>query len=380
MLIQIEISKEFQFLIYLIPVIIGIQISFSFFIRYQQIQDEDLPLNRILLAFGSFIFFIIIGPLFIQIARNFLPEGFYYDFFYRIGWTVAFSSTLSVSFFITREEFSPIINIKYAKMMMILNFISIIFVIFSRIPSFLFTLSIIFVATNGLYIIRFMLVLIIKSVGKIKKNFKKFFIGAMISIVSLVFATLVGLQILPPVINEFFYFFGVSILLIGFIIMAFSVYDFPPFYEFNWKKKLQKLFVIDKIKMECLYSYNFEPDNKNNTEKRIQQKNIDELLPKGIIGIESLLSTLTDSPGVTIEKIKKKNSHIYLRSGNEFNFLIFILMLKEDLKSASYFIKAIRDQFESFFKAILMNLSEIREEQTRIFHNFNYTIENFLDK
>ena len=169
MLVQIEYSKELQFLAYLVPVIMGIQLAIYFYIRYKKLEDEDLPLNIILLAFGSFILFIVIGPLFIQIARNFIVNESIYEIVYRIGWALAFFSTIAFSRFIIREEFSLIINLKVAKTLLILNCIPI-FCVFV-LPSLLspiFIGSIFFVVLNGLYIIRFQIILIQKSIGKIR--------------------------------------------------------------------------------------------------------------------------------------------------------------------------------------------------------------------
>lgn len=380
MFFQTEISKEIQFLIYLIPVILGIQISISFFYRYRKLKDISLPLNRILLAFGSFIFFIVIGPLLIQISRNFIADGFLDDFIYRLGWGICFTSTLSVSFFIIKKEFSSIIDLKFAKILLVLNVTSIIILSLAKIPSPLFVVSILMVALNGFYIIRFMVLLIRRSVGKIKRKFKQFFLGAMISFPSLLFATIVGLQILNPFLNQIVYFLGVSELVIGFIIMSFSVYEFPPFYEFEWRESLQKLFVIDMDNKECLFYHNFQNIEVSDTISENIDMNMKQLFPRGIVGIENLLSTITDTQSVRIEKIKKKNSYIFLEQGKKFENLTFILLLKRDLRSGNYFVKVIRNRFESFFKEILMNFEEIKVDQNRIFSSFDQIIEIILEK
>ena len=100
MLIQIQYNKELQFLAYLVPVIMGIQLAIYFYYQYKKLEDKDLPLNKILLAFGSFIIFIVFGPLLIQIARNFITDEDIYEIIYRIGWILAFSSTIAFSMFI----------------------------------------------------------------------------------------------------------------------------------------------------------------------------------------------------------------------------------------------------------------------------------------
>ncbi|MFX1601421.1 MAG: hypothetical protein ACFFB6_12550, partial [Promethearchaeota archaeon] len=124
MLYQSVELKEFQFLFYLIPVTIGIELVFYFYYQYFKIRDAKLKLNRVLLAFGTFILFIVIGPLWIQISRNFLTEGSQlYEIISRIGWAFAFLSTIGFSLFIIKEEFSQIINIKVVKILIILNLI-----------------------------------------------------------------------------------------------------------------------------------------------------------------------------------------------------------------------------------------------------------------
>jgi len=380
MLSQIEISKELQFLAYLVPVIIGIQLALYFFFQYRKIQDITLPLNRVLLAFGSFVLFIILGPLLIQISRNFIEDRILYELFSRMGWFFAFFSTFSVSIFIIRKDFSIIINLNIAKILMIFNIIPIVMILLvPYLGSPIFILSILFVVLNGLYIIRFQLILIKKSIGSIRKKFKLFLIGAIVSLFALVFASLVGLGVLPPVINEIIYFTGVGELLTGFIIIFFSVYDFPPFYEFEWRNNLLKLFIINQHNKSCIYSYNFIEKLENNS--KISQNHLynnEILFSKGIMGIESIITIITGTIKEKINKIKKGDFHMFLEYGLNPSHIIYILVVKRDLSSTHHLLKSIRIKFESFFKEILLDLEDLKGDQGKLFSSFEVIINRIL--
>ena len=375
MLVQIEYGKELQFLAYLVPVIMGVQLTVYFYTQYKKLEDEDLPLNIILLAFGSFILFIVTGPLFIQIARNFIMNKSIYEIVYRIGWVLAFLSTISFSRFIIREEFSLIINLKVAKTLLILNFIPIFCVFIS--PSLLspiFIGSIFFVVLNGLYIIRFQIILIQKSIGKIRTKIRFFLIGALISLVALVFATIVGLRVLPLIINEIVYFTGVLVLFIGFLIMYFSVYNFPPFYEFEWRENLIKLFIFNSNDFKTLYLLDLVQNSRSNN----HSENINEIFSKGISGIEKIITLITDTKTERINKIQQDDFLIMFEYGNVPLSLIYVFIVKKDLISSKHLLKIVRIRFESFFKEILLNLDNIDEDQEKLFNNFNNIMEKIL--
>lgn len=375
MLVQTEYGKELQFLAYLVPVIMGIQLTIYFYTQYKKLKDEDLPLNIILLAFGSFILFIVIGPLFIQIARNFIMNELVYEIVYRIGWALAFFSTITFSRFIIREEFSLIINLKVAKTLLILNCIPILCVfILPSLHSPIFIGSILFVVFNGLYIIRFQIVLIQKSIGRIRKKIKFFLIGTLVSLTALVFASIVGLRVLPPIINEIVYFTGVLVLFMGFVIMYFSVYNFPPFYEFEWRKNLIKLFIFNSNDYKTLYHLDLVQDFHSNN----NSENIDRIFSKGISGIEKIITLITDTKTERINKIQQDDFLIMFEYGNVPLSLIYVLIVKKDLISSKHLLKIVRIRFESFFKEILVNLDNIKEDQEKIFINYNAIMEEIL--
>lgn len=380
MISQIEVSIELQFIAYLIPVIIGFQLAIYFFYQYQKIRDKNLPLNKILLAFGSFILFIILGPLLIQISRNFIDNGLLYELISRLGWFLVCFSTTTVSFFVITKDFSTIINIKHAKILMVLNFVPMVILFFvPSILSPLFISSISFVVLNGLYIIRFQIILIRKSVGIIKKKFKLFLLGAIISLFALFFAASVGLGSLPPIINEIIYYTGVCELLIGFIIISLSVHNFPPFYEFEWRNNLIKLFIINQLNKNCLYSYDFvEKFEKKSKKNKNNPNHFDELFSKGILGIDTIITTITGTKEKRINKIKKGDFHIFLDYGLQPFSIAFVLVVKIDLISTHHLLKSIKSRFESFFKEILLNLDKLNVEYEQLFRSFDIIMNQIL--
>ncbi|MFX0004860.1 MAG: hypothetical protein ACFE9J_15435 [Candidatus Hermodarchaeota archaeon] len=387
MLYQSLELKEFQFLFYLIPVSIGIELVFYFYYQYFKIRDVKLKLNRVLLAFGTFILFIITGPLFIQISRNFLLEGSQiYEVLSRVGWGLAFLSTIGFSLFIINKNFSQIINVNIVKLLLILNFIPLLVLIFTpstRAPIFL--ISITFVVLNGINIIRFQIILIKRSVGKIKRKFIFFLLGALVSFPALGFAILVGIGVLPPIINEIVYFTGVAFLLLGMIIISFSVYEFPPFYEFEWRDNLLKLFIINQKTGEYIYYHEFidklKPENEiRDSLNELSQHDEAKLYSGGILGIESVITTITDTKEEKINKIKQKDSVILLSYSSVIPYITYALIIRKDLLSLEHLLDSIKQQFEGFYREILLNLESLKGDQKLLFQSFDVILRDLLNQ
>ncbi len=379
--------KELQFLFYLIPVTIGFELVLYFYYQYFKIRDVKLKLNRVLLAFGTFCLFIVIGPLWIQISRNFLEEDTQlYEIISRIGWGFAFLSTIGFSSFIIKKEFSQIININYVKIITILNLIPLIVLIFTpstRNPVFL--VSIIFVVLNGINIIRFQIILIKRSVGKIKRKFQFFLMGALVSFPALGFAILVGIGILPPIINEIVYFTGVAILLLGFIIITFSVYEFPPFYEFEWRENLLKLFIINQKTRENMYYHDFTDefvpeDIVIDSFEEISQDDRTKLYSGGILGIESIITKITNTKEEKINKIEQKDSVILLAYSSVIPYITYALIIRKDLLSLGHLLDSIKRQFEAFYREILLNLENLKGDEQLLFKSFDVILRGILNQ
>ncbi|MFW9819987.1 MAG: hypothetical protein ACFFE5_10290 [Candidatus Thorarchaeota archaeon] len=344
-------------------------------------------MNRVLLAFGTFILFIVIGPLWIQISRNFIPEGtVLYEIISRIGWAFAFLSTIGFSLFIIKEDFSIIINIKIVKILVILNLLPIIVLIFTpttRNPIFLISIS--FVVLNGINVIRFQIILIRRSVGKIKRKFLFFLLGALVSFPALGFAILVGIGVLPPVINEIVYFTGVAFLLLGFIIISFSVYDFPPFYEFEWRENIVQLFIINQKTEDYIYYQDFTNKFEYEYEEVdlincLSQNDKVKLHSGGILGIERVITHITNTKEERINRIEQKDSVILLTYSTVIPYLTYALIIRKDLLSLGHLLDSIKKQFEAFYREILLNLENLKGDQQLLFKSFDLILRGILNQ
>ena len=381
-LLEITPTLEFQFLFYLIPVTIGVQLSFYFIYQYFKIQDVNLKLNRILLSFGILTFLLVFGALFLNIQRLF--GGSETDIFYRLGWAFALASPVGFLSFIAIEEFSVIMNLKFVRIVMGLGLIPIIFVlIFGVSPIFIGSLP--FSVISVYYIIGFQIKLIRRTMGNIKKRFKQFFGGELLSLASLPFAVMVGLGVFQSPVKEIIYYCGVGLLTTGFIIIFISAYDFPPFYEFEWKDALLKFFVFNQNDYSIIYYCNLEEISKlldAPLELRIEYSKTsgDRIFSGGISGIETVVNSITDSKGEKINRIQQEDSLILLEYGTDPSFVTYALLIKKDMKSIYHFLKSLKRVFEVLFKEILLNLDDLKENKDLIFGSFDSIIKDFLRK
>lgn len=374
---DINIASESQYLFYLIPVTIGVQLGGYFFYQYFKIKDVHLKLNRILLSFGLFTLLIILGALFLNVQRLFGGEGT--DIFSRIGWACALSSPIGYLVFIIIEEFSSIMNLKFVKIITLLGLIPIITVlIFGVSPVFMGTLP--FAVLSAYYIIGFQVKLIRRAKGNIKKRFLQFFIGELLAIAALPFAAMVGLGILAPGTLELIYYTGVSLLTIGFVTIFISAYDFPPFYEFEWKEELLKFFVINTEDNSCIYYCNLEELIKNTNTLSSLTTDGDKIFSGSIIGIDTIIRNITDAKSGQINTIQQEDSVILLDSGIYPSFITYALLVKRDLKSAHYFLKSIKKVFELLFRDILLKLETVGDNPNLIFRSFNNLLKDYLER
>ncbi|MHA1265850.1 MAG: hypothetical protein ACTSRS_11510 [Candidatus Helarchaeota archaeon] len=380
---EINMHNEVQFLFYLIPVTIGVQLTTYFFYQYLKIKDVNLKLNRILVSYGIFTFMVILGALFLNIQRLF--GGTATDIFFRVGWALALTAPVGFLSYIVIKEFSAIMNLKFVKLVIGLGLIPLIVVLIFGHHSPLFIGSLPCVVLSGYYILGFQIKLIRRTMGTIRKRITRFFIGELISLASLPFAALVGLGLFQGGVNDIIYYSGVSVLSSGFLIMFISAYDFPPFYEFEWKDQLLKFFVIDKKKSMIIYYCHFEEilkesDRVPHGTVSSPQTNGDLIFPGGIIGIKTIVDSITNTENEQLMRIQQEDVLILLESGTPPIDVIYALVIKKDLKSCSHFLKKLKTVFELLFKEILLHLETIGEERELIFRSFDGIIKDVLKR
>jgi hypothetical protein len=227
----------------------------------------------------------------------------------------------------------------------------------------------------GAIYIAYILIRIIKnSKGIIKKRLVNIIIGYLATVISMFFILDKLIEIFPSNFYYLILLIGLSLLFAGILFTEIGIYMFPAFYEFKWEENILKLLIINQENRICLYSHDFSklPPSE-------QQKYFEDIFSHGIIGIESILSAISDANEEKINKIQQGDSLILLDYGSALApKIIYALMVKKDLKSNTYFLKMIKNQFESFYKEILLELNEFKGNEEQLFKSFDIILKNII--
>jgi hypothetical protein len=215
----------------------------------------------------------------------------------------------------------------------------------------------------GVYILFFQIKLITLSTGSIKKRLKLFTLGAILCLT----AFLLGSYIFSDLILQKFSYISqgiaIPLFIIGMIIILLGIYNFPAFLEFGWRENLIALIIVNRHNFNILYSYKFEgvvEDYGKLDSENIKLSRGTSLFSKGIIGIENVISKVTKTEEMNINKIHQGDLLILLERGEEpISNVIIGLFIKREMKSASYVLSQIKQKFQDNYKDILLNLEAL---------------------
>ncbi len=375
MAFQVAYTTEIQFLIYLIPVMLGVQMAIYFYWQYFRTRTAKLRLNRVLLSFGTFTLMVITAAFCNMTDRIYGLSVGGDSLLRQFGFTLGMVSPLGFMVFIAIPEFNKIINVKAAWVLIGLSVLPIIVLLTlgSRSPFFIPTL--LFTALNAYYLILFQVKLIRVSLGSIRKKLILVFIGELFALSAIPFAVTVVLSVGNNI--DVKWLIGIALLLTGFVIMFVAANDFPAFLEFDWALNLRKFFIIDRNSNTFLYTHNFEkiPEDGERATMR------DEIFSGGIAGLEQLIASVTGGEREEITRIDQEDSIILLEYGKVGISIIYALVVKKDLVSLRYFLQKLKEHFESFYKNILTTLEALRvgEGQERLFLSFGRIVKRLQE-
>ena len=208
-----------------------------------------------------------------------------------------------------------------------------------------------------------------------------------------------------------------------------AIFNYPEFLEFQWTDALCSLYIINTKKKECIYNYNFykklkeskvymnrdqegmlnvlewEDDHEirecdycgyglreewlecpichnpidPNKPMVYKEKNKEDIFSGGLIGIDSIISTITNTQDEKISKIKQGNSLILVEHGSgHTSRLDYVLIVRKEQNAFRMFLNTLKNQFESFYKEILLNLDAIEGTTDLLFLSFDIIIENIV--
>jgi hypothetical protein len=162
-------------------------------------------------------------------------------------------------------------------------------------------------------------------------------------------------------------------LISGLLIGSFGVYGFPAFYEFRWRENLLRLFIINRTNDKAVYTNDFFQ-----VKDKGSKEDYKKLFSGGITGIDKIISEITNTKE-KINKISQADSLILLEYGSDYaSQITYALIVREDLKSNRYFLRAIKKQFESFYKEILIGLDLIKGSEEALFGSFDLILKEIL--
>ncbi len=375
--------KEFHYPFIYIILILGYQISIYFFYRYFRIKDEELGINKFLLAFGSLYGFGFTGIVIRTINSYYVDNPILSNFNLTTSHILIFIATFSFLAIISQKDFNDLINTKITKLVCVFTFTISLFILIINNITIVGILVIVSVFIGGLYMLFFHLKLLKNSTGIIRNKLILLLIGESIIVIMII----IGAEKNP-------YFFTVTqqmiialvycpIIILGQFIVFYAIFGIPLFLEFNWQEKLLSLYIINSDKSQVIFQYNFIKNNKEHLEMKKDFNVSSEykmLFPDGIIGIDNIISRVTESKEFKIEKIKQGENLILLNyGGGDLTFLMFCILVKKEMISIKYFIKLIRERFTELYRNIILDLKAIEGKESQIFLDFNNEIKILLN-
>jgi len=383
MALNISYLQEFKFLLVLGIVLLGWQLSFLFIYKYIKLKDENIKLNRVLLAYGLLIFMGMVCLLFLTIITLFIPDPIVSEVLRKSAYISALIAIAFFWYYVSIEQFNELVSVKITRAFLYLTFIPIILIFLMNTSSDEFRYSLVLVLTEMAFLVVFQVKLIQNSRGTVKKRFILIFLAAIFMALSIGFGanTVLSVLNLPKDVFDLFFFIGFSCMLIGVVLLAISIYNFPPILEFTWKDNLGKLIIFNRADHSILYMMDFQ----ERIEGKIKSENGDKedstpLFSGGLSGIESIISAITNSEEEMIKKIKQGNSYILLEYGSQYEHIpiTFAIMVKENLKSIRYFLSTAKNQFEAFYKNILLGMKDLKGNTEQLFSSFDIIIKDLL--
>ncbi len=362
--------------------ILGYQLMVYFLYQYYKSRDRNLEFNRILLAYGLFFGFENTSFVFRIVETYYLQNSAFEPFLVVLSLTLIVISLILFLLSVSTKAFSIVINLKFSKTFGVVLIAPIFFYLVYSYGSVEFIFSLLFILAGFGYILFFQLRLIQKAKGAIKNRLRLIFCGELIFVVAIFMGRETSMLLFLRPYSLYLLLISAPLSLIGLMIIFLGVFKFPAFLEFDWQNDLIKLYIINKTGLIELFSFDFvESERMRSTDESeiAMSREKDSAFPKAVIGISDVFSTITSTANINLKRIRQENLFILLEYSDSFGLdLVFTLVTKRDSNSAVYFLNALKNQFLSVYKNILINFSAYKENIKEIFSSFDADLKNLL--
>lgn len=377
--------REIYLPLMFIAILIGYQITAYFFYQYLKYRKERIEMQKLLLAY-ALVFGLTLTAFTIRIVNlyfftMYIPS--YFKGLIRLTYLLLYLGIMAFYLVISSKDFDKILNRKMLKILSLALIIPICSIFILEIETLIF--SIIAGLTLLIYysiILFFHLQLIKLTTGDIQMRLKLILVGIILLFLSHGIGGYTPSYILLEAYSEVLQVVSVPLFITGLMTFLLGVYKFPVFLEFDWKKHLLALFIIDKTKDNILYTYYFMRGNNEDMMEKKSKKTTEEnkfLFSQGIVGMERIISLVSESTDQNIHKIKHGDMLILLSHGEgKFSHVAFCLLVKKELNSLKYLIKQTKKEFISLYSPVLDNLNNSNEFEKEIFSGFDKELEQIM--
>ncbi|MFX1274530.1 MAG: hypothetical protein ACFFAT_05730, partial [Promethearchaeota archaeon] len=228
-----------------------------------------------------------------------------------------------------------------------------------------------------IFIISLNILLINPTIKRIKIKLVPIVISQILIIFSLILEIFTPINIYPSL------FFLIGLALIFLSIYSGSIIN--AFLEIKGSETLKALYIINSIDNRCLYHYDFTQKDQNDIRidklsSNSYQKVEDLFFSHGIEGIEHVIASITNTQEDKIQSISQGDSLLLLEHGSKsFIPLTYVLIADKEQKNMRFLLNTFKNQFESFYKEILMNFQVLKENQALVFSSFDIFVKNIMN-
>jgi len=373
--------REFYGPFTFIAILVAFQTAIYFLYLYNKVKDEKLELNKILLAYGL-LFMISLISIFIRTINSYYnPDPELFVILLQIS-NIPLLVSLEVYFItISSKGFEEISNRKITRLFILIVAVPIILnlILGPYSEVYIILLMIITPAAMG-YLLLVQIKLLQLSAGNMRKRLLIITIGLFLIFFSV---SLGGYSVSELVLGEYYdlnKIITTPLLVAGYTTVFIGVLRFPALLEFDWKDNIKQLFVIDNKQYKLLYSINIEELLRGDANSKGQDSNDKKtFFSKGLVGIDEIISTITNTSEEKIKQITHRDFFLLLNHGSEeYSNMTYSLVVNKSMESLRYFLKLIKREFENKYRNILINIEAIEGSEEEIFSSFDTILRNMI--